>query len=155
MYSVDDLVREYLAVEDGVLVWRLSPARKIKVGQAAGTTRPDGYVVVTLMGHRLLAHRVVVFLQTGTWPEVVDHKRGKGNDPENLRPCTQAANQQNRGKQRNNTSGVKGLSQRGNSWYGQIKVNGVLHTKQSRDRATVERWLTDTRKELAGEFAHD
>ena len=33
--------------------------------------------------------------------------------------------------------------------------DGGLHTKQSRDRATVERWLTDTRKELAGEFAHD
>ena len=155
MYSVDDLVREYLAVEDGVLVWRRSPARKIKVGQPAGTTRPDGYVAVKLLGHRLLAHRVVVFLQTGVWPEAVDHKRGKSNVPENLRPCTQADNQQNRGKQSNNTSGVKGLSRRGNSWYGQLQVNGVLRTKQSRDRATVERWLTDTRKELAGEFAHD
>ena len=155
MSSVDELVREYLAVVDGVLVWRRSPARKIKVGQAAGTTRPDGYVGVKLLGHRLLAHRIVVFLQTGAWPEVVDHKQGGSNDPANLRPCTQADNQQNRGKQRNNTTGIKGLSRRGNSWYGQLQVNGKLRTKQSVDRADVERWLSETRAELAGEFAHD
>ena len=155
MCSVDELILEYLEVVDGVLVWRRSPARKIKVGQAAGTLRPDGYVGVKLMGHRLLAHRVVVFLQTGTWPDVTDHKVGKSNDPQNLRACSQADNQQNRGRQRNNTTGVKGLSRRGNSWYGQLQVNGKLRTKQSVDRSEVVRWLSETRAELAGEFAHD
>lgn len=155
MSSVDNLVREYLKVEDGALIWAKSPARKIKPGQAAGTKRPDGYVGLKLFGHRLLAHRVVVFLLTGSWPVAVDHKKGKANHQDNLRSCTLADNQQNRGKQSNNTTGVKGLSQRGDAWYGQIVRLGKTHTKQSKDRALVEEWLLATRAELAGEFTHD
>jgi hypothetical protein len=62
----------------------------------------------------------------------VDHKDGNGlnNRRSNIRKATHAQNQQNRGKQRNNTSGYKGVTwqqQKGQKgwWKAQITVDGV------------------------------
>lgn len=49
---------------------------------------------------------------------------------------------------------VKGLcfNKAQGAWMGQVQANGKRHTKSSVDRALVERWLIDKRKELHCEF---
>ena len=57
----------------------------------------------------------------------VDHRNGNklDNRKSNLRICSRSENQMNRGKQKNNTSGFKGVSQikMNQKWVAYIKVN--------------------------------
>jgi hypothetical protein len=71
-------------------------------------TLPDGRYTLQAM------HRLIMGLHYGD-PSYVDHKNRKqtlDNRRNNLRIATNAENQRNRGKQRNNTSGYKGVV-----WY--------------------------------------
>jgi len=76
----------------------------------------------------LLMHRQLLNPQKG---ELVDHVNGNklDNRKSNLRLATIAENQRNRGKQRNNRSGHKGVcllkdDQRVKKWVAQITVDG-------------------------------
>lgn len=71
------------------------------------------------------AHR---FIMGVTDPKIyIDHINGNplDNRKENLRICTQEQNSCNRGPQKNNKSGYKGVSweKRQNKWRTQIKIN--------------------------------
>lgn len=58
----------------------------------------------------------------------IDHKDGDGmnNSRSNLRLTTPSLNQANRGLNRNNTSGFKGVRRINNRWNARIRVNRVL-----------------------------
>jgi hypothetical protein len=76
-----------------------------------------------------LAHRLAYFWSHDEWPpENIDHKRGarKSAAMDELRPCTQSQNGMNRGRQRNNTSGFKGVSFNKNAgrWVANICAEG-------------------------------
>lgn len=45
--------------ERGRLVWRQSWSNRIKIGQDAGCSRPDGYRVVHCNGHLYREHRLM------------------------------------------------------------------------------------------------
>ena len=68
---------------------------------------------------------------TGDWPtSEVDHRdvdKSKDNWA-NLRPATKPQNEANRGKNRNNTSGFKGVSfnRDRSKWSAKIGINGKL-----------------------------
>ena len=87
------------------------------------------YAYRNVKGKTVSLHRFLL----GVWsPTVkVDHEDGDGlnNRRKNLRKSTHSQNQQNRGKQKNNTSGFKGVTwhQQGNKgwWKAQISVDGV------------------------------
>lgn len=73
-------------------------------------------------------HREILGLSRGDG-KMVDHinRDGLDNRRENLRLCTHAQNQRNSQKNKNNTSGYKGVTwdkQRG-KWHSQIVVNHV------------------------------
>lgn len=76
-------------------------------------------------------HRVVVRLATGLSPPRVDHKDGDGlnNRHRNLRPATHRQNEMNRGVNKNNTSGFKGVWRRKDTgkWAASIRVHGRTH----------------------------
>jgi hypothetical protein len=74
-------------------------------------SRWNGKRTVTVQMHRQLCEG----------PEV-DHINGDGldNRRSNLRPCTRSQNMANRGRQRNNTSGYKGVSRSGRKWCARI-----------------------------------
>jgi len=88
----------------------------------------------------------------------IDHRNGNTLDNRrcNLRHCTRAENQRNRGAQKNNTSGYKGVSwyKGHNRWRVQIKHNGkkihlgyftcIVKAASAYDKAALE---------LHGEFA--
>lgn len=101
-----------------------------RVGQSTWFVNVEGYV----QGKRcadgkkttIFMHREIVGLPAGD-KRIVDHINGIRHDNRraNLRICTNAENQRNRGKNKNNTSGYKGVSLHKLSglWKAMIKVD--------------------------------
>lgn len=104
----------------------------------------------------VLMHRVIMGAQKG---EYVDHINENKIDcrKENMRLCTNAQNCANRGKNKNNTSGFKGVtwSKKEKKWIAQIMVNrkhkriGCFSTAEEAQAAYNTAAL-----QLHGEFAH-
>lgn len=88
----------------------------------------------------------------------VDHRDNDGlnNQDENLRVCTNAQNQHNRGKAWNNTSGFKGVSfdKKRYRYRAQIRNGGdpifLGHFEDPKDAALA---YNEAAKQLHGEFA--
>lgn len=87
----------------------------------------------------------------------IDHKDNDGlnNERENLRKATQSQNMANRGKQKNNTSGFKGVfMEKNGTWFAKIAVNrkqmrlGTFKTKEEAARS-YDKWA----RHYFGEFA--
>jgi hypothetical protein len=85
----------------------------------ANCRRPDGKRTMVQM------HRLITGAKAG---ELVDHADGNplNNQRSNLRVCNQQQNQANRGAQRNNTSGFKGVwwHSSAKKWAASIWVSG-------------------------------
>jgi len=102
-------------------------------GNEAFTTKDaNGYLIGSVFGVRLLAHRVAWLLHTGSWPSAyIDHINGDPGDNRisNLREATHGQNLHNQGAYKNNTSGYKGVSwNKGvKKWQALIRHNGKLH----------------------------
>lgn len=113
----------------GVFTWRQRFGKRGIPGRKAGTVDFSGYVVVTINGKRLKAHRLAWLVMTGEWPAVaVDHINGDRTDNrfENLREANWSENQHNRRLQRNNKSGYHGVSwdSCAGKWRAGIRANG-------------------------------
>lgn len=89
-------------------------------GYAARTIRLKGNKF-----KKQLMHRLIMNAPNGL---EVDHKNGNklDNRRSNLRLCTKAENHRNRGLQKSNTSGYKGVcwSKRNKKWIARIAFNG-------------------------------
>ena len=98
-------------------------------GKVAGCTRPDGYNKINVDGVQWYAHRLAWLYMTGTLAKDIDHRdRNPSNNRfANLRAVTKSENQHNRVKQRNNTSGYKGVIyfKRTGRWRANIWVNNA------------------------------
>lgn len=98
--------------ETGICRWRVDRGKKVKAGAVAGTKNALGYYMIGVGGRRYYTHRVAYALMTGEWPQhLVDHiDMNPGNNRwANIRHATKAENMQNRGMQRDNTTGAKGV----------------------------------------------
>lgn len=122
-----ETLRELLRYEPdtGKLYWKERPRDLFKnsqswkawntryAGQLAFTSADSrGYLRGAIFGDLFLAHRVAWAIAHGRWPEKdIDHVNGDPSDNNlmNLREATRTENACNRGKQRNNTSGYKGV----------------------------------------------
>lgn len=87
-----------------------------------------GYGMIRINFHQYLAHRVAYELCVGSIPkgmhlDHICHNR-KCVNPGHLRLATQAQNCKNRGKNKNNTSGFKGVYRSRNKWLAQISISG-------------------------------
>ena len=98
----------------GVGTWLVSPSKKTKAGAFAGSLNSDGYVDIFFKNKLYKAHRLFWFLQTGHDPGIltIDHidENKSNNKICNLRLATQAQQCYNIFKQRNNTTGHRGVS---------------------------------------------
>lgn len=118
----------------GTFHWRHRHDRSARwnsryAGTLAGTIG-NGYRMIQLEEKGIggyYAARIATLLMTGAWPQdQVDHINGKRADDrwENLRPANNSQNNQNRGPQGNNKTGLRGVSRWGSRWQARIQVNG-------------------------------
>lgn len=126
--TVDRLRQVFTLDKQGRLI-RNFACSKAKVGEEAGDINNRGYRRVTVDGSRYLAHRIVWTMHTGFWPSLhIDHINGDRSDnrPENLRQATNGQNLCNRGAQKNNKLGLKGVhfSARKGKYVAQIAYGG-------------------------------
>jgi hypothetical protein len=145
--------------ETGVFIWKVNTARSGKIGNIAGNVNCRGYRSIWINGLQFYAHRLAWAMSHGEWPTLdVDHINQNKSDNRicNLRNASRSENMFNRGKNKNNTSGVKGVSfcKDTNTWVSRIMVNRkTIHVGRFADKHDALRAYLDKAKEYRGEFA--
>ena len=128
MITQDDL-KKYLSYNsDTGLFTRLISRGRFKAGTISGAKKGNGYIVVTVMGVEYLSHRLAWLYTEGRFPDgFIDHIDGnaQNNIFSNLRNATNQQNLMNRGKNKNNTYGYKGVTRhkQAGKWMAQIMVD--------------------------------
>lgn len=116
--------------DTGIVTWKISPARRVKIGDKVGRLRPDGYLQFHKMYKTYLLHRVIwdmCFpedkLSADDFIDHIDHDRSN-NRLNNLRKVSRKQNMQNQSRRRTNTTGHTGIywCARENKWNAQITV---------------------------------
>jgi len=145
--------------ETGVFTWRKRISIRIKVGSRAGRVNWKGYRMIGIDGALIMEHRLAWLYVYGEWPDrQIDHiNRDKSdNRIANLRLATNSQNHINKGLQKNNTSGFKGVIWEPSlgKWRARIKINGknkYLGVHRTREAAAAARRVAEQRH--FGEFA--
>lgn len=110
--------------ETGLLTHRVGA----KKGRPCGWPNGNGYIRIHIAGVKTYAHRVIMAMVDGVWPDVVDHVNGDRSDNrrENLRSCTSDENRCNtRGRSGRSYAPMKGVSiQRGGKYKARIYHGG-------------------------------
>lgn len=114
--------------ETGIFTYLQDGLHK-KKGETAGYVGRNGYRAVKLDAQIYYAHRLAFLYMTGSFPENhVDHINHVRTDNRwcNLRPVTQAENNRNASKRKDNTSGYTGvsLSKGTMKWTASCSING-------------------------------
>lgn len=115
--------------EDGYLTWRIEKSNRISIGQRAGYTHSSGYDYINLNNSMYRAHRLIWQWHYGDIDDnlVINHIDGepRNNKISNLEQITQSANTRLKRIQKNNKSGIKGVSWYAatNKWEACISVN--------------------------------
>jgi len=121
--------------DTGILRWKIHLGKGhpgMEAGFPAGEPDAKGvrYLEVRVRGRTYKLHRVIWLLMTGSFPEKgmeVDHINGNRIDNrwDNFRLATKTQNMRNRGRSRNNTSGVHGVgfSKSYGKWQARIMVD--------------------------------
>lgn len=127
-------VRKMLNYDEdtGVLSWKVSPARRVKVGDVVGYINSDGYVGISIKNNTYRAHRIIWMYVYGEFPSKdIDHINGNRSDNRlfNLRLASSSDNAKNRKITSKNTSGFKGVSyhKTKKKWCAQCQSNGKSH----------------------------
>lgn len=132
--------------DTGVFTWK-GPSRFS--GEESNCYNVYGYKVIGVDGKRYQASRLAWLYMEGYWPEhEIDHINRDPSDNRwcNLRHTSKQCNVRNRGVNKNNTSGVTGVSRnsRNGRWYVEILDKNVGSYKNL-DQAVKARWEAEVR----------
>ena len=160
MSTTYERVREVFAYdpETATVTWLVATSNRVKVGDRAGSLNNggDGYRRICIDGRGYLEHRLIWRWMTGSWPAAqIDHINGDRSDNRwaNLREATNAQNLANRGANKNNTSGFKGVSRFRQRWQASITKDGrQIHSVYDTPEAAHAAYVAAA-NELHGEFA--
>ena len=126
------ILRKHLSFDpiSGEFRWQTKGKGRL-VGELAGCESDTGagrrYVKIRVERRLYLAHRLAWLWVHGEWPSAqIDHVDGNGlnNRIANLRLSDQTQNLGNAAIRNCNTSGFKGVTQRGAKWIAQIHYKG-------------------------------
>ncbi len=132
---------DYDPESGGVLTWKERPVEHFSeehrhrawntahAGKVIGSTAREGYTSVRILKRTYNMHAVCFAIHHSRWANgAVDHKDADttNNKIGNLREATKAQNGRNRGENKNNTSGYKGVyyHKKSTKWRAIIGVNG-------------------------------
>jgi len=121
--------KEYLEYnsETGLITWIKSSAKKIKIGQIAGSLNDKGYIKIILNRKNYQAHRLAWYLYYGSWPtNQIDHINGIKTDNKisNLRDVTNKQNNLNKKGHREKTYKYYAFNKYSRKWTVQKQING-------------------------------
>ncbi|NHZ46740.1 HNH endonuclease [Escherichia phage TR1] len=120
---------DYFYYVDGKLHWKISTARRVKVGDECNSLSTSGYYKVSVNGFRTYVHRVVweMFngeLQNGDYIDHINHNK-LDNRIENLRVTTNQGNSRNCKLSVLSTNGYCGVAKLNHGKFkAHIKVDG-------------------------------
>lgn len=120
----------------------------------------DGYRALTVFGRSYRQHRLIWMMHNnGSCPEFIDHINGKKDDNRivNLRAATKTENGWNRGKNKNNTTGYKGvyLMKKNGLHRASVSHGGkVLHAGFHSTAEEAHNAYCMKLKEVSSEFFH-
>jgi len=117
--------------ETGLFTWAKFRGGSAKKNSLAGTIDKEGYRVIRVNMKIYKAHRLAWFYIYGIFPKKdLDHINQIKHDNRisNLREVTNSENHQNRGINKNNSSGHKGVywNKSNKKWQSSIGINGKL-----------------------------
>ena len=144
----------------GHLWWREKPANNVDMSKPAGSGE-NFYRRIKHQEKHYYAHRLVWLIVTGTWPQhEIDHINGNGLDNrwKNLRPANHKENMRNRRKQKNNSTGFKGVhwNKAAKKYRAEISNNGKLvHLGLFLTAEEAAAAYEAKARELFGEFYRD
>lgn len=144
--------------ETGLWTWLSTLSIRRVSGSQAGELKKNGYIFIGIDCERYRAHRLAWFYVYGKWPQYqIDHINGNRSDNRlvNLRLATNKENSTNRDKNRNNTSGFKGVfwNKRSKKWTAKIN-NGSkqIHLGNFYDPLDAHNAYIKASKTLFGDF---
>lgn len=127
-----DEIRNFLSydAETGLFTWEVRRGR-VPAGATAGTMDNKGYIAISFLGVRALAHRIAWFYVYGHWPvSYIDHIDGNrsNNRISNLRCVSMGVNNQNlKSARSDNVAGLLGVSRHGRGFRAVIHLNNKQH----------------------------
>lgn len=135
MDTILEYAKQHLTYEldNGKLLWLRIPkmcnGKRYAIGSEVGSIHNSGYRVLTLMGKKLQAHRVIWAIHYNSWPNgEIDHIDGDrlNNKLSNLRVVTRSQNMFNAKTKQNSSSGIKNVQwdNSSQSWRVRVRVNG-------------------------------
>ncbi len=150
-----DILQELFSYEPdtGLVYWKKSNTRRVKVGSIAGNTSDTGYRCVGINNTSYKLHRVIWKLQTGEDPigMEVDHidRNPLNNRWENLRLVDKQTNMLNTGMRSHNTTGYTGVVKEGRGYKAQVGYRGkVLYLGHYKTPEEASKVYLQKKKEL-------
>ena len=142
--------------QTGIFTWKIRKARCVYIGAVAGCRDHRNYIIIGIDKKMYYAHRLAWLYVNGILLDEIDHINLDKEDNRicNLRPADRFDNSHNKGLQKNNTSGFKGVWFEGKKWRSRIKIKnkkinlGSFNTPEEAHAAYCE-----AAKTLHGEFA--
>lgn len=124
----EELWRRFDINENWQLVYKIAPSSNIKIGDIVTGANNEGYLRVGINHKRYLVHKIIFFMLSGEYPDILDHIDGntKNNNINNLRTATQKQNSANCKRRKNSSSQYKGVHWKNKNklWCAQIGANG-------------------------------
>lgn len=160
MISHDELTRllDY-DPNTGVFTWAVDKQYNARRGEVAGNKIKRGYWRVTVAGKVYPAHRLAWFYSYREWPpHEIDHidRDRTNNRLSNLRLATRIENAGNMWREKQNTSGYKGVvwHKGGKKWMASVKHRGnQIYLGLFENKEDARYAYTMKVRELFGEFA--
>ena len=129
---------------NGELLWTKPTSNRVAVGSIGGSSYPDGYKRINILGKRYQLHRLIWMYIHGSMPENIDHVNHIRDDNRisNLRSSTNSENMKNKTRYSSNKTGVTGVSKsfrksKGKFYYfAFININGKQ--KQLKSSTKIE-----------------